>query len=197
RKDFFREARLASGMSHPGIVSIVDFGQDPELGVYMVMELVEGVSLKHAVAERGRFALRPACEIVLQIADAIQYVHAKGVVHCDLKSENVLLATAWETGRRSQRVKLLDFGLARPSTSTTQSVTVAGTPSYIAPERIRGARPAPSMDIYGLGILFYELLTGAPPFTGTLDEVLRNHLHEMPVAPSIILGKDALDERIE
>jgi serine/threonine protein kinase len=197
RKDFFREARLASGMSHPGIVSIVDFGQDPELGVYMVMELVEGVSLKHALAERGRFQLRPACDIILQIADAIQYVHQKGVVHCDLKSENVLVATAWETGRRSQRVKLLDFGLARPSTSTTQSVTVAGTPSYIAPERIRGARPAPSMDIYGLGIMFYELLTGAPPFTGTLDEVLRNHLQETPVAPSVILGKDALDQRIE
>jgi hypothetical protein len=197
RKSFFREARLASSLSHPQIVSIVDFGEDPKFGAYMVMELLDGVPLRNALAERGRFGLRPACDLLLQIADAIRYVHEKGVVHCDIKAENVLLCEErTETGRRNYRVKLLDFGLARPHAEASQSMTIAGTPSYIAPERIRGASPAPSMDIYALGILFYELLTGAPPFTGSLHTVLAAHLTDKPTPPSEIMGTP-LDESVE
>lgn len=198
RKAFFREARLASSLAHGGVVSIVDFGEDPVFGVYMVMELLEGEPLKRILQERGRFALRPACDIMLQVADAIHYVHEKGIVHCDLKSENVLLGSErTETGRRTFRVKLLDFGLARPHSGADRSATLSGTPAYIAPERIRGAAPQPSMDIYALGILFYELLTGAPPFTGSLETVLYQHVNEVPKPLSVVLGPGSIDESVE
>jgi serine/threonine-protein kinase len=201
RQGFFREARLASSLSHPQIVSIVDFGQDPALGVFMVMELLEGEPLKKILKERGRFSVRAACDVMLQIADAVRYVHSKGIIHCDLKAENVLLASERsETGRRAYRVKLLDFGLARPHTGGDRSMTLSGTPAYIAPERIRGARPAPSMDIYALAILFYELLTGGPPFSGSLETVLYHHVNDPPPSPSEAVtkaGGDPLDERVE
>jgi serine/threonine protein kinase len=138
---------------------------------------------------------------MLQVADAVRYVHEKGIVHCDLKAENVLLTTERsETGRRAYRVKLLDFGLARPHTGPDRSMTLSGTPAYIAPERIRGARPAPSMDIYALGILFYELLTGAPPFSGSLETVLYHHVNEPPPSPAKAVadaGGGVIDERID
>lgn len=201
RQAFFREARLASSLSHPQIVSIIDFGQDPTFGVFMIMELLDGEPLKNLLKERGRIAQRAACDIMLQIADAVRYVHEKGIVHCDLKAENVLITTERsETGRRAYRAKLLDFGLARPHTGPGRSMTLSGTPAYIAPERIRGARPAPSMDIYALGILFYELLTGAPPFTGSLETVLYHHVNEPPPSPAKVMaaaGASPIDERVE
>ncbi len=198
RRAFFREARLASGLSHPSIVSIVDFGEDPSYGVYMVMEIVEGEPLRKVLREKGRFAIRQATDIMLQIADAIRYVHEKGVVHCDIKAENILLASERsEAGRRVHRVKLLDFGLARPHESNSSaSMSIQGTPAYIAPERIKGAAPAPSMDIYALGILFYELVTGAPPWNGALHLVLACHVNEAPKPLSQVLG-EPVDERVE
>src|SRR4029078_9695481 len=99
---------------------------------------------------KGRFGVRQAADIMIQVADAIRYVHEKGVVHCDIKAENILLSSERsEAGRRMHRVKLLDFGLARPQTTTASSasMSIQGTPAYIAPERIKGASPAPSMDI--------------------------------------------------
>ena len=195
RKAFFREARLASSLSHPAIVSIVDFGEDPALGAYMAMELLDGEPLKN-ILKKGRMPLRQACDIMLQIADAIRYVHDKGVVHCDLKTENVLVSSErTETGRRKPSVKLLDFGLARLHENAGQSMALSGTPAYLAPERIRGAAPAPSMDIYSLGIVFYEMVTGAPPFTGPIESVLFKHINDPPPPPSVTAGD--LDERVE
>jgi serine/threonine protein kinase len=197
RRAFFREARLASGLSHPQIVSIVDFGDDPAYGVYMVMELIDGEPLRKVLGSRGRFPLKQAGELMLQIADAIRYVHEKGVVHCDIKAENVLLVTERsELGRRAFRAKLLDFGLARAQANPTESVNIQGTPAYLAPERIKGAAPAPSMDIYALGILFYELLTGSPPWLGAMHLVLACHVNEQPRAVSEVIGQ-TVDERVE
>jgi len=199
RRAFFREARLASSLSHPSIVSIVDFGEDPSYGVYMVMELLEGDPLRKVLREKGRFGLRQAADIMLQVADAIRYVHDKGVVHCDIKAENILLSSDRnEAGRRESRVKLLDFGLARPqvTSSSSASMSIQGTPAYIAPERIKGAAPAPSMDIYAIGILFYELLTGSPPWNGALHLVLACHVNEAPKPLGEVLG-EPVDERVE
>jgi serine/threonine protein kinase len=199
RRAFFREARLASSLSHASIVSIVDFGEDASYGVYMVMEIVEGEPLRKVLREKGRFGVRQAADIMIQVADAIRYVHEKGVVHCDIKAENILLSSERsEAGRRMHRVKLLDFGLARPQTTTASSasMSIQGTPAYIAPERIKGAPPAPSMDIYALGILFYELLTGNPPWNGALHLVLACHVNEAPKPLSEVLG-EPVDDRVE
>jgi serine/threonine protein kinase len=167
----------------------------------MVMELLDGEPLKNLLKERGRINLRSACDIMLQVADAVRYVHAKGIVHCDLKAENILITTERsEHGRRAYRARLLDFGLARPHTGPDRSATLSGTPAYISPERIRGGRPSPSMDIYALGVLFFEMLTGGPPYTGSLETVLYSHVNEPVPSPSAALqksGGEALDERVD
>jgi len=197
RERFFREARLASSLSHPNIVSVVDFGEDPRYGAFMVMELVEGEGLLQYVRQQGRLHMKPALDIMLQVSDAVRYMHDKGIVHGDLKAENVLLvAENTEFGRRRHQVRLLDFGLARSHLSSQASITIAGTPLYMAPERIAGSTPQPANDIYALGILFFELLVGRPPFTGAMHEVLAGHLHQSAPGLAELLG-EPVDERVE
>ncbi|HWN67759.1 MAG TPA: protein kinase [Haliangium sp.] len=193
---FYREARLASSVSHPNIASVVDFGEDEKLGAFMVMEFLQGEPLAKLLKREKRLSLRQAIDMIQQVAEALHYIHGKGIVHCDIKTENILLTEVPDSKRRKLQVKLLDFGLARSTTTTRNTNSLAGTPHYVAPERIRGQKASPSSDIYGLGILFYELLTGRVPWDGSVDEILSGHLNQQPVPPSRLL-EGGLDPAVE
>lgn len=192
RDRFYREARLASSLDHDHICGVVDFGDDPDFGLFMVMDLLEGQELKDKIRSDGRMSPKAATDVIRQIAEALRYVHSQGIVHGDIKPDNILLV---RTSDRHRVVKLLDFGLARPQLSESDG-SVRGTPEYLAPERIRKGAPSVASDIYALGILFYELLVGKPPFTGETTGVLRAHLDD-PVLPPSSLIADDLDERAD
>jgi serine/threonine protein kinase len=198
REQFYREARLASSMVHQHIVSIVDFGEDSAWGAFMVMELLAGEPLTDRLRRHGTLPVKAACDVVLQLADALHYIHKQNVVHGDIKPDNVLCDRVSSSERRRWNIKLLDFGLAhiRSHDSEQRAKTVAGTPEYLAPERITGNPPNPSMDVYSLGIVMYELLTGAPPFQGHIETILTGHLHQQPPSVSSKRGED-VDERLE
>ena len=192
---FAREARLASSLSHPNIASVVDWGEDEERGAFMVMEYVDGEPLSRILRRESRFSLRLSCDVMLQVAEALHYIHSNKIVHCDIKTENILLCELPGTKRKKQ-VKLLDFGLARSTVAGRQSSSLQGTPHYVAPERIRGAQPTPASDIYGLGILFYELLTGKVPWDGSVAQILSGHLDQSPTRPSELI-EGGLDPAVE
>lgn len=194
---FYREARLASSLSHPNIVSIVDFGEDARLGAFMVMELLDGEPLSVRLRREGKFPVKFACDVIQQIAEALHYIHQKQIVHCDIKPDNILLCPVPGTERRKYQVKLLDFGLARLGVAAGKmSMMIDGTPEYMAPERIRGQSPVQSMDIYGLGVLCYEMLTGRLPFKGSVAQVMDAHVRQPPPAFADAL-KEPIDERAE
>jgi eukaryotic-like serine/threonine-protein kinase len=197
RELFYREARMASAMSHPNIASVVDFGEDRERGLFMVMELIEGEALAKRLHREKQLSIKLASDIIRQVAEALGYIHSKGIVHCDIKTENILLVELASTQqRRKIQVKLLDFGLAKSMVSGRNTTSLAGTPHYVAPERIRGAQPSPATDIYGLGILYYELLTGNVPWDGTVEQILHGHLNLQPVLPSKLV-EGGLDPALE
>ncbi|HSD88544.1 MAG TPA: serine/threonine-protein kinase [Kofleriaceae bacterium] len=197
RELFYREARFASAMSHPNITSVVDFGEDEKVGMFMVMEFVDGEPLHRILFREKRLSVKKACEIVLQVAEALHYIHKQNVVHCDIKTENILIQEEEIEGKRSKMIaKLLDFGLARPLTGPRASTSLSGTPHYVAPERIRGEPASPSSDVYGVGILLYELLTGQVPWDGAVQKILAGHLDEKPRPPSTLV-EGGLDSAVE
>jgi len=190
RERFHREAKVASSLAHDNICSVIDFGEDPDFGLFMVMELLDGVRLDYKVRRDGPLAPKVACDVIGQIAEALRYVHTRGIVHGDIKSENILLL---RTPDRRRVAKLLDFGLARTAASGDPS-QIEGTPEYLAPERITGAAASPRSDIYALGILFWECLVGRLPFAGMRQIVLQQQLDEALPPPSRFLERP-LDER--
>lgn len=199
RELFYREARFASAMSHPNITSVVDFGEDEKVGMFMVMELVDGEALNRILFREKQLSARKACDIVLQVAEALHYIHKQGVVHCDIKTENILISEEEHEGKRNRTVaKLLDFGLARSLTASRASTSLSGTPHYVAPERIRGEPASPASDVYGVGILLYELVTGQVPWDGAVQKILAGHLEERPKNPSLLVegGIDPALERL-
>ena len=194
REAFYREARMAAAMSHPGIVQVIDFGVDNFHGAFIVMEYLQGETLADRLTREGTIEPKATCDIMLQCADALHFIHSLGVIHCDIKPENVFLCRFSGHGRdeRKNAVRLLDFGLAsRPEVDAKEIVaatTVAGTPTYLSPERISAQPPTPASDIYALGVLFYECLTGQPPFEGRLQDILQGHLRQEPVPPTQVLA---------
>ncbi|HET9625738.1 MAG TPA: serine/threonine-protein kinase [Kofleriaceae bacterium] len=197
RELFYREARFASAMSHPSITSVVDFGEDEKVGMFMVMELVDGEALNRILFREKQLSSRKACDIVLQLAEALHYIHKQGVVHCDIKTENILISEEDHEGKRSRTViKLLDFGLARSLTASRASTSLSGTPHYVAPERIRGEPASPASDVYGVGILLYELITGQVPWDGPVQKILAGHLDERAKSPSLLV-EGGLDPALE
>ncbi len=193
---FYREARLASSLSHPNIASVVDFGEDEKLGAFMVMEFVEGEPLSTVLRREERLSVRYACDILQQVAEALHYIHSNKIVHCDIKTENIIVCEIAGTKRTKKQVKLLDFGLARSTNASRNTSSLSGTPHYVAPERIRGEQASPSSDIYGLGILFYELLTGKVPWDGNVAAILAGHLEAKPTPPSTLI-EGGLDPALE
>lgn len=196
RAKFYQEARLASSLSHRNIVSIVDFGHDPVVGVFMVMELVEGDMLSRRLRNKERLPLRMACEVILQIADALHYIHKAGIVHGDIKPDNILLRRAGRSELNRWNICLLDFGLARAQSGTNEDEHIEGTPAYMAPEVICGKPLHEGSDIYSLGILAYQLVTGTTPFLGDLRELMAQHLGKAPASLAETIG-EAVDERLE
>jgi serine/threonine-protein kinase len=159
---FMREARSLAKLNHPRIVSVFDFGQTEDGLCYFIMEYVEGTDLRHVI-EGGKLEPAEALAIVPQVCEALQFAHEEGIVHRDIKPENILLD-------KKGRVKIADFGLAKlldkPATAftLTQAGQRMGTPHYMAPEQIEGAHEVDHRaDIYSLGVVFYEMLTGELP----------------------------------
>jgi Protein kinase domain/PASTA domain len=176
---FEREARLLARITDARIVQIFDIG-DAEEGPFYVAELVEGESLAERLL-RGPLAIAEAKSVAEQLCEALGGAHAQGVVHCDVKPANVLLAA-------DGMVKVGDFGVARLAESTSQapSATVAGTPRYMSPEQARGRPPTAATDVYSAGVVLYEMLTGEPPFAhGSAVELGLRHVQEQPPAVPI------------
>lgn len=196
RARFEREAEALGRLRHPNIVTVTDSGIDPGSGApYLVMELLEGVPLSRILDERP-LPLERALPILEAIAEAVDAAHAKGILHRDLKPGNVLLCGAERT------VKVLDFGLAEisgspplagrgpdpreePAARLTATGDLPGTPLYVAPELIRGDRAGRASDLYSFAVIAYELLTGEPPFRGSIAEVLSGHLEREPPRSSL------------
>lgn len=191
RELFYREARLASAFAHDNICSIVDFGLDDRFGLFMVMELLEGQTAHHKLRNGGAMSAKVACDILWQVADAVRFIHSRAVLHGDIKSENIFLV---KTTSQRRLVKLLDFGLARPDLHRTEGID--GTPEYLAPERQDGAPASQASDIYALGIVLFELLTGQVPFIGKMADVLAAHKTTAVPVPSS-RTEEPIDERAD
>jgi eukaryotic-like serine/threonine-protein kinase len=181
---FRREAKNAAGLSHPNIVSIYDRGE-AEGTYYIAMEYLEGRSLKERIVAEGPLPIASAIEIVRQILRAVGFAHRRQIVHRDIKPHNVLLVQDGP-GDGDERFKVTDFGISRTATSQmTEAGSIVGTAQYLSPEQARGAPVDQRSDIYSVGIVLYELLTGQLPFTGeTPLEIAMKHLSEIPKAPS-------------
>ncbi len=198
RRHLLREAQVTSQMEHPNIVGVTDFGDDPQFGVFIVMEYLKGETLLALLDKMEQLRLRQALQIALQAAEALNYMHDKDLVHRDIKPDNVFLVQPPRGRRRQPQVKLIDFGLSGPDAKMSLQISgdVLGTPSYMSPDQICGKRPRPRDDIYSLGVLLYEMLTGEPPFVGALQDVLHAHLATKPRRPSEVLG-EPVEERAE
>src|ERR687884_1868777 len=175
---FRREAKNAAGLSHQNIVQIYDRGE-AEGTYYISMEYLDGRSLKELILARGPAPVRVAIDYARQILAALRVAHGKGLVHRDIKPHNVLVDS-------EGRVKVTDFGIARAGPSQmTEEGSIIGTAQYLSPEQAQGAPVTPASDLYSVGIVLYELLTGAVPFAGESPvELAMKHLSKVPEPPS-------------
>ncbi len=175
---FFTEARVASALGHPAIVRTHDYGRTQVGYLYIAMELLNGETLSRRIRRIGRLSPTKALYFFSQILDALAEAHARGTIHRDLKPENIIIVK--QRGREC--VKLLDFGIAQfAGTAQFRSKEICGTPAYMSPEQIRGAKASPSSDLYSAGILLFEMLAGKQPFTGPSPmEVVRRQLKMAP-----------------
>ncbi len=173
---FLNEAKSYARVAHPNAVILHDFGQDEEGSLFIAMEYCEGVDLKRILAQQKRLSIGEAIELCLQVADVLGHAHQKGVVHRDLKPENIMV----RRGMRGLHAKVLDFGIARllnEGTQMTIAGSIAGTPRYMSPEQVEGQEVDLRADIYSLGIVLFECLTGRQPFDGTtVAEILRKQV---------------------
>lgn len=173
---FRQEAKAAANLSHPNIVTVHDFGLD-QGQLFLVMEFVPGTDLKTLIKQRGRFTPEEAVPLLIQACAGIGYAHRAGLVHCDVKPQNMLVTP-------DQRLKVTDFGIARALSTVhpdEQADVVWGSPQYFAPEQASGAAPSPATDVYSLGVVMYESLTGSLPFrASTAVDLARLHMEAEP-----------------
>ena len=202
---FNAEAELAAKLSHPNTVTLFDFGQDGDGTLFIAMEFVAGTSLRTVIARDGPLPAERTLAICKQVSSSLADAHACGIIHRDLKPDNVMLSVR---GKRSDIVSVLDFGIAKlrdergdvTAMPLTQAGDMLGTPQYMAPEQIRGETVDGRTDVYALGAMIYEMITGRLPFEApTIMAILSKHLTEMPVSPAsrradllIPLGLDQL-----
>ena len=190
---FRREAQAAASLNAPSIVSVYDTGQDDAGVPYIVMEHVDGRTLREVLQQEGRLLPRRALEITADICAALDVAHGAGIVHRDIKPANVMLT-------RTGQVKVMDFGIARAASDAgsamTQTAAIIGTAAYLSPEQARGEHVDARSDLYSTGCLLYELITGGPPFTGDNPvAVAYQHVREEPDPPSAY--DDTLPEAVD
>ena len=176
---FVSEAQAAAGLMHPNVVNVYDVGQDRGL-YYMVMELVEGITLKDYIEKKGKLSAKETISISIQMVTGIQAAHNQHIIHRDIKPQNIIIS-------RDGKVKVTDFGIARATTSTnTISTNVMGSVHYTSPEQARGGIVDEKSDIYSAGITMYEMITGHVPFDGdSTVSVAIKHLKEEMVSPAV------------
>lgn len=177
-EQLYQEAKAAANLSHPNIVTIYDFSlnSDP---LFIIMEYVPGSDLKSLLRKQGKFNIPVAIDLIIQACDGIGYAHRAGLVHCDIKPQNLLVTP-------DNRLKVVDFGIARALASILpeeRAEIVWGSPQYFSPEQAQGLAPSPASDVYSLGIVLFEMLTGQLPFKGETPEQLADH-HRISLPPS-------------
>lgn len=179
RERFRQEAKAAANLSHPNIVTVHDFGLDSDQ-LFIVMEFVPGTNLKTILQRRGRFGVDETISLIVQACAGIGYAHRAGLVHCDIKPQNMLVTP-------DKRLKVVDFGIARALASILpdeKAEVVWGSPQYFSPEQASGIAPSPASDVYSLGMVMYEMLTGQLPFTApAAEELARLHREAPPPSP--------------
>jgi serine/threonine protein kinase len=176
---FHREAEIGKSLDHPGVMKVM--ADDDRSQIYMVMEWVEGRLLRQLLAEQGKLPAERAVRIAVAICEALDYIHRHGVVHRDLKPENIMIDA-------EDRIKLIDFGIAAKAGARRLTFAklsqVMGTPDYISPEQVKGKRGDGRSDIYALGVMLYEMLTGKTPFVGPNPfAIMNDRLLNHPVPP--------------
>lgn len=177
----FGERTVSMAVKHPNLLDVLHADRNT-LGLpYLVMELLDGENLG-ALAERGPVQLDAVCAIATQIACALNALHAAGYIHCDVKADNVFILYQTTLGGWP-RVKVIDYGVARRIADGSGDTTIAGTPAYMSPEQWRGT-PTVQSDVYSLGCLLYELVTGEQPFHGTLPQMMMGHCEALAPRPS-------------
>ena len=180
RERFRQEARAAANLSHPNIVTIHDFGFDDKQ-IFIVMEYIPGTDLKTILESRGSLSVDEALPLIIQACAGIGYAHRAGLVHCDVKPHNMIVTP-------DQRLKVTDFGIARALASIHSDEVnhvFWGSPQYFSPEQAAGHSPSPASDVYGLGVVLYEMLTGRLPFiANSATELSQMHRTVLPSPPS-------------
>jgi len=178
---FYQEAKAAGGLNHPNIVTVHDIGKSGNV-VFMAMEFLEGRELRTFMGAGAPLAPGRAVEIAAQVAEGLAYAHSHGVVHRDVKPANIMILS-------SGTAKITDFGIARLRSSGVQTQTgvVLGSPRYMSPEQVAGKRAEPRSDLFSLGVILYEMLTGKPPFTGDdVTSIMFQILNFVPPPPSTV-----------
>src|SRR5687767_3292891 len=189
---FKREAQAAANMTHPNIVTVHDVGQDGPRTHYIVMEFVPGQDLKKLIRARGTFDVDAALAMIIEVCKGVGFAHRAGLVHCDMKPQNILITP-------DNMVKVTDFGIARALSATQPEEIeeiVWGSPHYFAPEQAMGQVCTPASDVYSIGIVLFELLTGRLPFTGNdYRDLAMAHIKQDP--PSLTSVNPALPQELD
>src|SRR5438477_4966494 len=189
-KRFFLEASVTARLTHPNTITLYDYGRTEDGIFFIAMEYLDGRTLSQAMQQEGPLAQERAIHVAQQICRSLREAHALGIVHRDLKPANVMLLRQHDD---HDFVKVLDFGLVKffhgekNETDITNAGTFMGSPHYIAPEQARNQGPDQRCDIYSLGVLLYQMLTGKVPFTAPNPvDIILKHLHDAPVAPRVL-----------
>ncbi len=188
---FQQEARAAANLAHPNIVTVHDFGHHEER-YYIVMEYIEGKDLKTLIKEGAPFSIERALDLTIQMCAGLGYAHRAGLIHCDVKPQNVLVTP-------DARVKITDFGIARALATLKPGETtdvVWGSPQYYSPEQAAGEHPSPASDVYSIGVVLYEMLAGRLPFVAANQQAL-TMMHVRDEPPRLSLFNPAIPETLE
>jgi serine/threonine-protein kinase len=180
RERFKREAKVQAKLHHPNVVNILNYLEDEDGNMYIVMEYVGGGSLEDKM-RTGKISLSDSVSVIIQVLNALSYMHSNGIIHRDIKPSNIMFADSI--------VKVSDFGIAKPMSDKglTKTGAIVGTVWYMAPEIIKGEIPTPASDLYAVGVILYQLLTGRTPFYGKTDfEVMKSHLEKEPQPPETL-----------
>jgi serine/threonine-protein kinase len=205
-KSFKAEARAAVQLDHPNVMRVLDFGQEPDGLLYIVMEFLSGRTLQSLLDEERRLPTDRAVEVMIQVCAALSVAHDHGIIHRDIKPDNIMLVPSRnDEGGAFELVKVCDFGIAALQNPRAEDADldmaediIAGTPEYMSPEQARGNDIDARSDVYACGICLYELVTGRPPFLGeNAAEILVKQVDEAPKLPShLVKGLDPLLEEI-